>query len=574
MQITKKRIKQLLLLMTTCFFIGVTLTSCEKDIYNLEETAPKQGIKISEKSLKELNQIPGFVDAFRKVQTKQLELKNNTARTALEDLYDFTIVTDKVKVMERPDSTKSYTFFIERETKSFTYFENLVIQIDKTGDLDAIIMKYIPTGPIVAAYHDSFVFEGEKEFTPLVTSGRIFLLDNGCVVITWASCTDLVDGHQAGDECNDPSHLHYHSMIICPQFASGGDGNVPNGPTSGGANPDNGIMSTPVNFTVGQLVHKKYIKNLTTTNPILGSCYAAASQEFKDNLAAFFGALDINDETVTETSIKAFADQAIMAVCGGAQVDFPNRVILDPTFLNNPKAMCLYNKLKQSPKFKEMFLDMFQENTKPNVTIKIADLPGTRVGETECDINNRFNNTIKIDEDYLNNGNNLEVVKTIIHESIHAFLNIKLSDSTIGMSIPNLNNLETNDCINQYYNGFNSSQSQHNFIYNFMLPTLQTILSEVKDTLISPENNLNIENDITILQPLNTNPVTFSGSIPWNWSNYYKYLSLKGLEACEFFKTEIANLTNGLNIVNPVEYYLYSQYNINANNDIDNDCNN
>lgn len=83
----------------------------------------------------------------------------------------------------------------------------------------------------------------------------------------------------------------------------------------------------------------------------------------------------------------------------------------------------------------------------------------------------------------------MEIAKTIIHECIHAYLNVKLFDSGQGMSIATQNNLDFFNVVNQEYNGFNGDQAQHNFIYKYLLPTLKTILADVKDKLVTPANN-------------------------------------------------------------------------------------
>ena len=153
-------------------------------------------------------------------------------------------------------------------------------------------------------------------------------------------------------------------------------------------------------------------------------------------------------------------------------------------------------------------------------------------------------------------------------------MNVKLGDPTIGIPIPNLNNNDVSECLNQYYTNFApNTQSQHDFMYNYMLPTFQTILSQIKDNLVSSIQNTTIQNDITIMQPLNTIPITFSGNVPWNWNYYYKYLCLTGLENSNPFKSEIADITAGnYNIINPIEFSLYNQYTVNADNDIDKNC--
>lgn len=255
-----------------------------------------------------------------------------------------------------------------------------------------------------------------------------------------------------------------------------------------------------------------------------------------------------------------------------------SKVTPDPTLPNNDlkiKFKCVFDKLVQSPKFKELFLDIFGENLKPNVVFEIANLPGNvstgNVGQTIINPTNPFNNTIIIDTDLLHSGNNMQIAKTIIHECIHAYLNVKLCDPSIGMSIPNLNNMEVYNCINQYYNGAQINQNQHNFIYNYMLPTMQTVLSQVKNLLVSPSNNISMQ-ALTMHIPNDTSPGT-----PFNWNDFYQNLSLNGLQDCSFFKSEIGTF-NSLNktiltTIDQTKMQSYNQYNSYGSSNLENICN-
>lgn len=71
-------------------------------------------------------------------------------------------------------------------------------------------------------------------------------------------------------------------------------------------------------------------------------------------------------------------------------------------------------------------------------------------------------------------------------------MNVKLCDGGQGISISNLNNLDLYNLINEKYNGFIGNQDQHNFIYNFMLPTMVKVLAEVKGKLVSTADEINI----------------------------------------------------------------------------------
>lgn len=152
------------------------------------------------------------------------------------------------------------------------------------------------------------------------------------------------------------------------------------------------------------------------------------------------------------------------------------------------------------------------------------------------------------------------IAKTIIHECIHAYLNIKLCDPTIGMDIPSINNMDVQNVINMNYNGFRPNiQDQHDFIYNFMLPTMQTILFQVKDLLVTPTQN----SDMLTL----TMHITEGASgTPFNWTDAYINLSLSGLQNCNFFKNEIAtfdtqgNITTTVNSSKTASFIQYNNY--------------
>ncbi|KFC60062.1 hypothetical protein FEM08_11360 [Flavobacterium gilvum] len=230
----------------------------------------------------------------------------------------------------------------------------------------------------------------------------------------------------------------------------------------------------------------------------------------------------------------------------------------------------VYDELEKSPEFKKLFVDLFASNSRFNVKFVIGNTVHGGPAETITDINNPINTTITITRAFLLNNNKMTIAKTIIHEGIHAFLNIKLCEPSIGMSIPSVNNLEIYDCINQYYNGFNSSNTnQHDFIYNFMLPTMVTILSQVKDSLVTPENNLVMLNDVNVHIPYSSSPGT-----PFVWNDYYHNLSLNGLQNCSFFQSEIGSVqvvngvptptitNNQLLMQSFIEYIRVGQFNI------------
>lgn len=250
-----------------------------------------------------------------------------------------------------------------------------------------------------------------------------------------------------------------------------------------------------------------------------------------------------------------------------------SKVTPDATLPNNDlkiKFMCVYNKLIESTLFKNLFVGTFGDGKRPNVSFEIADVPNKANGNTSPIANNLLDNKIIIDIDLLRGGNNMSIAKTILHECIHAYLNVKLRDPSLGISIPQLNDMDVEACINQYYNNFSQGQNQHNFIYSYMLPTMKTVLSQVKDLLVSPTNNETMEG-LTMHIPFDNSPGT-----SWNWNDFYENLALSGLQDCNFFKSEIGTFnSNGtiLSIVDQGKMQKYNQYNNRGHENLEKTCN-
>lgn len=100
----------------------------------------------------------------------------------------------------------------------------------------------------------------------------------------------------------------------------------------------------------------------------------------------------------------------------GGDVDFPNRVILDPTFKNSIELMCVYNKLTadNNPLFRET-VGAFIEDPKFNLTFKIGNCNNTNDACTNTD--DPYNISITIED---LGQDPIEFAQTILHEAIHA----------------------------------------------------------------------------------------------------------------------------------------------------------
>jgi hypothetical protein len=79
-----------------------------------------------------------------------------------------------------------------------------------------------------------------------------------------------------------------------------------------------------------------------------------------------------------------------------------------------------------------------------------------------------------------------------------------------------------------------TANEQHDFMYNNMVPTMQKVLGEIRDLVTNQSGR-------TILETLYTMHPTISPltSTPWIWNEYYKFLSLRGLEETSCFKQDL-----------------------------------
>ena len=246
------------------------------------------------------------------------------------------------------------------------------------------------------------------------------------------------------------------------------------------------------------------------------------------------------NNAIANSDLKLDFDDSIKSP---ANID---RLSIDSTSTEGKKFNEIYDSLCNVPEFKKMFVDLFGDNQdRFNVKFEIGNIPqnGADYKTGTCTltiVNNQTNphNLITIDRNFLLTKSKLDIATTILHECIHAYLNIKLRNPSIGMSIPNINNLDVKSCINTYYNNFIGNQAQHSFFVDNMIPTMTAILSQLIDELTTVEQRIQVQNPTipaqTIYEPIpNSIPLQISANpIPWNWTNFLRYFCHRGLENC------------------------------------------
>ena len=82
-------------------------------------------------------------------------------------------------------------------------------------------------------------------------------------------------------------------------------------------------------------------------------------------------------------------------------------------------------------------------------------------------------------------------------------------------------------------------------MFDYMIPTMETILNEIKDSLLSQDLQDFAEDHSFNDVPLQINQL-------WNWSNCFTNISYSGLDSATSFISEISN--------NPTNDYIYNGY--------------
>ncbi|VXC24509.1 hypothetical protein FLAVO9AF_700001 [Flavobacterium sp. 9AF] len=190
---------------------------------------------------------------------------------------------------------------------------------------------------------------------------------------------------------------------------------------------------------------------------------------------------------------------------------------------------CVFDKLKNSSNFKNLYNAVFNTNDRINLKIEVADLPNNKGGETQGNyttLNGQINsitNTIRISRNRLNTTSTLYMANIVIHEMIHAYLNVQRAN--MGIDIYNLNYDTLGDFLvgNQPITVNGATVDTHTFMFQNMIPVFTTIYNQVLNELVNQDElDYIIGSDIS-------NPETNEFYESWNVSNFLYYLSTQGL---------------------------------------------
>ncbi|OYQ35121.1 hypothetical protein CHU92_11120 [Flavobacterium cyanobacteriorum] len=549
--------------------------------------------------------------AIQKLDEAKLKRKGALAARGVYNAELGVFIDTSNIVMIEKDGRHSYTFQISKEDTTNKY-ENLVLNSKEGGGYDAYITEYLLTpeemdklskGGIIASKMPDVIKTIEN-------TARISISGNGadCVDIRFTSvgyCQNasgqvIRDNGDSGNGCVRNWHVVQHMVLVVDlKCMSGGDnggpsprpgspspgstGGTPGGggglidiynPTtpppaeSGGSNPapqqqvslspvkDHPVLTTPVlvNKAETQLVNRLTASQRNWWNN-------TATQQQKTEITAYL--FDNGVSTDALNDVIAFIQSSIdsgLKLDFDASQDSPANVDLSAVSGNSPeeeKFREIYQILREQPLFKELFNDLFDDNLTVNVKFRIDNIATNGQCVPKNLSNGRYYNEITIDREHLLENSNVYIACSIIHECIHAYLLEKIRNSTIGMTVPNLSNNEFATAMNHVYNGQDPEMNQHNFMFNHMAPVIADILADLKDELLTPEEIAKVENPAEnngyyMYAPANPPTGPSTTPITWVWEDYFRYMSLQGLQTCTAFQQDYP--------INSVAYYYFLSY--------------
>ncbi|WP_034061015.1 hypothetical protein [Lacinutrix jangbogonensis] len=452
------------------------------------------------------------------------------------------------------------------DENNITAKKNLVLSLKDDGTYRVVLLNYNLTQQDLESYRSNGLLDFDTKITIANVDENTFSINVYSKVIAPTSgagpdCLSFIHGE--GDLCTAGDSHSWQDITTGGESCNGVSLGI--GPTQGpviGISTDWDCIDLYMNTGTG---------NPGSNGPsgTTGETTTQTNNGGSDNdVDEFNAAIDLEelDDDDCFTSDDSF--NATYSLNSPFKVDLSDvRKVCDSISTpENEKFMCIYKKLRASPKFKDLFIDTFGESERLNVRFELdATLADGIGGTTSSDPLNQStiidgvaysNYLIKINKNHLNSSSTLarstiEIARNMIHECLHAYLYVKKRNCNDGTTIDFLNNQLLGELINEYYDSFCSQfQEQHEFMFDYMIPTIAEILEDVKDDLI-PLSNQNQVSDLDYNNDIYPNN-PFTESHLFNWDEFYEYISISGLHNTTEFQQEIAT--------DSIKNYLFYRY--------------
>ncbi|PJJ10142.1 hypothetical protein CLU83_3535 [Flavobacterium sp. 1] len=526
----KQKLQKITKAILFCFVI--ILSSCEKDLYQetINPNSTNSDLIINNVSLKDIPEVDSFIES----KIGSIISRNNNS----SDIMSKTIFNENsiVETIDKVDN-KNYSIYFAIEDTPENIYYNLVVNISSSGEKSVSVVKYTCSPSALDSFKaHNYDFRYFKGIISLHKYTDIFSKNKKNISKAAGDCPPVEITYTGGGSGDFIESNNSDSNVDNTSYFS----------TIGSTGSDNFSVS----WTSGGTTYTSYSDGTQTSSNTGGAANGTNSGSYY--FYYFHPTINSQDKTTVDcngTSTNGTVGISINpSINMAASALSPFNVDLTSVEGNDTpekqKFNEVYDALTKSPEFKTLFTDLFGgTQTRFNVKFEIAehvyDSTNKEVHATTSQDPVTKNIVIKISKQILTadgtmNQSKIENAKTVLHECIHAYLMIKLANQTVGMDITGV--------INTMYP---TANEQHDFMYGKMIPTMQKVLGEIRDLVTTQTGRNVVDTEIT----MHPTPLT---STQWIWSEYYKYLSFKGLDGTSCFKQDLP--------VNSDQWKLFAKY--------------
>lgn len=392
--------------------------SCQEDEISIESDKKTFDLKTSRVSIGQVINEINSQDFKQKLQNKNFDssISNSLLRSSDSEVYFIK--------KEKDDELTTYILHLHSYSQSKPYFLKLIITQNNNETERMGYIKYIPTSPISIIDMTTF-------------SGEVQILDNNYEVNATSNYLNGVKQENVQNNNSQNRIICTDEIIITEVKCShGGNHGVGQSCNNGLVNDAHYVISIFTRCTGDRTTPTQIIEDYGNGNPSLGAggsinevlsnilspeeltWWNNATQEQKQPI------LDYINPNINNGDAWIYTKEAIKTIVHDGEVDFENKIMIDSTFKNNQKAMCVYNKMRTINSFNKALAPFEGENPNAFIKLKTEILPNDIRAETsEPDSNNIIE--IKINDcanctNGINYQPNTLIAQTIIHEIIHA----------------------------------------------------------------------------------------------------------------------------------------------------------
>lgn len=410
--------------------------SCQMDDNITKETHKHSIVRESRLTLQDLEALPNAIKIINRINGHSSDPKK---KNVYNEDYDFFVNTDNILRIDN-GNYHSLTFPVFRfEDNGYT--ENLVLSEDDNGDYTAYLYTYDLTLQEKSAVADGkptlitnkikrekINFDSSQVTQRMIQIWYTEVIVISCGDNNYHNATNFGLWHQCIEE-KQPQVLVITRSVTIDDGDSGWieGGNYSGGSSSGGGTPTYNPNIPPfdpdkeMGLVKGNIT-KPLVLQGTPEQNFYNNDLGGDNTDLRfvmNNSIVRIPILQYLQQNGYSSQSRNVAVEMLKTIADGGEVDIPNRVLLDPSFTENPCLNGIYTDLGKAPTFQNYLNNFDGDFSVADLKLSAGnDMPNTVDAITYPPLTS---NLIEIKFN-LNNLNKpgLEIAETMIHEMIHA----------------------------------------------------------------------------------------------------------------------------------------------------------